>query len=157
MVGVMCRHASLIILYITKCWFVVFLNDLPYFLHKAPYEQRKGAWEGLAPIITKPSPCSLLHWLKMIGKCGWVAVSTSKCLMFAFLYLKLCRYHGWIWAQNWSAFPHICSGCQGSHCQAGVLCSGEVSKQGHTAAIKQVCYSSIIFIKGSAKLQPLCS
>lgn len=78
--------------------------------------------------------------------------------MYNFSFLTLFRCHGWIWAQNWSAFPYICSGCQRSHCQTGVLRSRKVSKQGHIAQILVVVYySTIILITRNSKVQPIAA
>lgn len=116
--------------------------------------------------ITFKSPCSVSvrHTARKHQTYGkWLEGVSSCCNLLApnvcdSSFLISFRCHGWIWAQNRSAFSHICSGCQRSHCQTGVLCSREVSKQGHIAQIQVVvCYSGTILITGNTKLQSIAA
>ncbi len=122
-----------------------------------------GSWQQKASIhiiFKSPCPVSVQHTARRDEDNGKLGVSSCFSLLGSDVcnssFLTFSRCHGWIWAQNWSAFPDICSGCQRSHCQAGVLCSWEVSKQGHIAQIQEVLYySSIILITRNNKLEPI--
>lgn len=140
------------------CCFMFFLQLLlRYILIKPAQSNRK--WASLLSLHhCSQSLCSTLQ-LKMRMR-GNVQVSSCFSLLGSNVcnssFLTFSRCHGWIWAQNRSAFPNICSGCQRSHCQTGVLCSGEVSKQGHIAQIWEVFYyAGILLITWNNKLQAI--
>lgn len=135
-------------MYISSLFFFFFF--IKYLLTVNTQVLPHKKWESLFPLNHHPQClCNTLQGKdEDDGKWG---VSSCSSLLGSNVcnssFLTFSRCHGWIWAQNWSAFPHICSGCQRSHCQAGVLRSGEVSKQGHIAQILgAVYYSGIILI-----------